>query len=80
LLYGGIHEFLVGDRDWRSEKCLTNRQASNCYVSISSRSFARYRRKDSEENQPMQDLIWIGVTIAFFALSVAYVKFCDWVK
>jgi hypothetical protein len=25
----------------------------------------------------LQDVIFIAVTIAFFALSVAYVKFCD---
>jgi len=28
----------------------------------------------------MQDVLWILVTIAFFAASVAYVHFCDRVK
>ena len=28
----------------------------------------------------MQDIIWVAVTIAFFALSIGYVKFCDRVK
>jgi hypothetical protein len=28
----------------------------------------------------MQDTLWIVVTIAFFALSIGYVKFCDRVK
>jgi len=28
----------------------------------------------------MEDLLWIGVTIAFFALSIGYVHFCDRMK
>jgi len=28
----------------------------------------------------MQDILWIMVTIAFFALSIGYVYFCDRVK
>jgi hypothetical protein len=28
----------------------------------------------------MQDVIWITVTIAFFVLSIGYVRFCDRVK
>jgi len=28
----------------------------------------------------MQDLLWIVVTIVFFAASVAYVHFCERVK
>jgi len=28
----------------------------------------------------MQDVMWVAVTIAFFALSIAYVHFCDRVK
>ena len=28
----------------------------------------------------MQDILWIAVTIAFFALSIAYVHFCERVK
>jgi len=28
----------------------------------------------------MEDVIWIVVTVAFFALSIAYVRFCDRVK
>jgi len=28
----------------------------------------------------MQDLIFIAVTIAFFALSLAYVHFCDRIR
>lgn len=30
--------------------------------------------------RPMQDLIFILATIAFFALSIGYVRFCDRVK
>jgi len=28
----------------------------------------------------MQDVLWIAVTVAFFALSIAYVHFCERVK
>ncbi len=28
----------------------------------------------------MQDILWIVVTVAFFALSIAYVHFCERVK
>jgi len=28
----------------------------------------------------MQDALWIAVTIAFFAVSLAYVHFCDRLK
>ena len=28
----------------------------------------------------MQDIIFVAVTVAFFALSLAYVHFCDRVK
>jgi hypothetical protein len=28
----------------------------------------------------MEDILWIAVTIAFFAISIAYVRFCDRVK
>jgi hypothetical protein len=28
----------------------------------------------------MQDVVWLVVTIAFFALSIAYVHFCERVK
>jgi hypothetical protein len=28
----------------------------------------------------MQDLLWVAGTIAFFAVSIAYVHFCDRVK
>jgi hypothetical protein len=28
----------------------------------------------------MQDILWIAATIAFFALSIAYVQFCERVK
>ena len=28
----------------------------------------------------MQDIIFVAITIAFFALSIGYVRFCDRVK
>jgi len=28
----------------------------------------------------MQDVLWVAVTIAFFAASIAYVRFCDRMK
>jgi len=28
----------------------------------------------------MQDVFWVAVTVAFFAVSIAYVHFCDRVK
>jgi len=28
----------------------------------------------------MQDLVWIAVTIAFFALAIMYMRFCDRLK
>jgi len=28
----------------------------------------------------MQDVLWLAVTIAFFAVSIAYVHFCERVK
>ena len=41
-------------------------------------------RNTRSRNRPrrlvMQDVLWIAVTIAFFALSVAYVHFCDRMK
>jgi hypothetical protein len=30
--------------------------------------------------EDMEDILWIAVTIAFFALSIAYVRFCERVK
>jgi hypothetical protein len=45
------------------------------------------RRRETTENKRflateinMQDILWILVTIAFFALSVGYVHFCDRLK
>ena len=35
-------------------------------------------RSTKESN--MQDLIYVAITIAFFALSLGYVEFCDRVK
>jgi len=32
------------------------------------------------EEISMQDVLWIAVTIAFFAASIAYVRFCDRMK
>jgi hypothetical protein len=32
------------------------------------------------QGESMQDALWIAVTIAFFALSIAYVHFCERVK
>jgi len=32
------------------------------------------------EEIPMQDVLWIAVTVAFFAASVVYVRFCDRMK
>jgi len=34
----------------------------------------------TREGAKMQDLMWIVVTIAFFLLSIAYVRFCDRMK
>jgi hypothetical protein len=28
----------------------------------------------------MEDLVFLALTLAFFAVSIAYVRFCDWVK
>ena len=28
----------------------------------------------------LEDIIWIAVTIAFFALSIGYVRFCERMK
>ena len=28
----------------------------------------------------MQDILWVAVTIGFFAISIAYVHFCDRMK
>jgi len=28
----------------------------------------------------VEDILWVAVTIAFFALSIGYVHFCDRVK
>jgi hypothetical protein len=28
----------------------------------------------------MEDVLWIAVTIAFFALSIGYVRFCERIK
>jgi len=28
----------------------------------------------------MQDIVWIAVTVAFFVVSIGYVRFCDRIK
>jgi len=28
----------------------------------------------------MEDILWIAVTVAFFALSIGYVRFCERMK
>jgi len=28
----------------------------------------------------MEDAVWVALTVAFFALSIAYVRFCERVK
>jgi len=28
----------------------------------------------------VEDIIFVAVTVAFFVVSIAYVRFCDWVK
>jgi len=28
----------------------------------------------------MKDIIFIAVTLAFFAIALAYVRFCDWIR
>jgi hypothetical protein len=28
----------------------------------------------------MRDLVFVGVTVAFFLISIAYVKFCDRIR
>ncbi len=33
-----------------------------------------------QEGELMQDLIYIAITVAFFAASIAYVYFCEHVK
>jgi hypothetical protein len=38
------------------------------------------REKKKLQVKAMEDLIWVAVTIAFFAISVGYVHFCDRVK
>ena len=35
---------------------------------------------ESDLGDLMQDLLWIAVTIAFFAVGIAYVHFCERVK
>jgi hypothetical protein len=36
--------------------------------------------REPAEERTMQDVVWIVVTIAFFAASIAYVRFCDRMK
>lgn len=38
------------------------------------------RTRISFPETSMQDLLWIVVTVAFFAVSIAYVHFCERVK
>ncbi len=42
------------------------------------RSWPRTRPLTAEGS--MQDLLWIVVTVAFFAISIGYVEFCDRIK
>jgi hypothetical protein len=42
--------------------------------------FSGVRSRNRPRRLPMQDVLWIAVTIAFFAASVAYVRFCDRMK
>jgi len=48
------------------------------------RSFEALASQDdksrSEGDGNMQDILWIVVTIAFFVVSIGYVRFCDRVK
>ncbi len=44
------------------------------------RTARRYRAGGSQEELFMQDLMFVAITIAFFALSIGYVYFCDRVR
>jgi len=46
-------------------------------ASASLRVLRHFRFK---RDHTMQDLIWIAVSIAFFLLSIGYVRFCDRLK
>ena len=43
-------------------------------------AFARFAALQAVERGFMQDVFWIVVTVAFFALSIGYVEFCDRMK
>lgn len=52
---------------------------SNGFSHLLARSL-RSRNEIGRGDYPMQDVLWVAVTIVFFALSVAYVRFCDRMK
>jgi hypothetical protein len=37
-------------------------------------------KRDLFQETSMQDILWIAVTVAFFAIAIAYVHFCERVK
>ena len=43
-------------------------------------SEAEIVKEPRQEHRPMQDVIYIGMTILFFAGAIAYTHFCDRVK
>jgi hypothetical protein len=59
----------------------TSRACSTC---INWKLFARYKANGpgsyESEKYKMQDLIFVATTIVFFAISIAYVHFCERVK
>ena len=55
------------------------RRRHSCTCAEESLSGTQFARTKSWRTA-MQDLIWVVVTIAFFAMAIGYVKFCDRVK
>lgn len=40
----------------------------------------RLRLRKNRRIQDMRDIIFVAITIAFFLISIAYVKFCDRIR
>jgi hypothetical protein len=62
----GLSQFRIGSW-WNRHRIIRRRETTEIK-----------RFLDTEIN--MQDILWILITIAFFALSIGYVYFCDRVK
>ena len=71
--------FHSGTRGWRSR---LPRQYRNPWFGLGVGPAKKVRGGfvDVRFGELMEDILWLAVTIAFFALSIGYVRFCERLK